>query len=478
MTVPRVAVVGGGITGLTAAFTLQEDARRRGRPLEVRVFESGAQAGGHAQTVDASGFLVERGPNAFLTRERHTLDLVEALGLTSRLVYAAPESARRYLLRGGRLCAVPAGPASLVTSPALSWRAKLRLLGEPFAAPASPGADETVHAFATRRLGRETADMLVDAAVAGISAGDSRRLSVAAEFPRLVEMERTHGSLVRAMFAPRPRPQPPAARAPRARLASFDRGLGVLPAALVAALGDRVRCDAGVQGLRLTAGGWRLGLVDGQIVDVDAVVLATAAPPAAAIVRDLDGALARALDAIEYAGLSVVALGYRATDLRRGLDGYGYLTARSEALATLGVVWESSLFPGRAPVGHVLLRAMLGGSRHPDTVAAGEDAIAALAQTELAPVVGVTAAPVHVSVQRWPAAIAQYTVGHGHRRAAIQTLVDRHPGLFAGGTAYDGVAFNDAVRSGRLLAGAVAGHLWPDAGDVPAPRRRVGEVPA
>lgn len=474
MTAPHVAVVGGGITGLTAAFTLQEDARRRGRPVVVTVFEARSQAGGHARTIDAAGFLVECGPNAFLTREPHTLDLVDALGLTSRLVYAAPESARRYLLRGGRLCAMPAGPASFVTSPALSWRAKLRLLGEPFAGVAPSDIDETVHAFATRRLGPEAAEMLVDAAVAGISAGDSRRLSVAAQFPRLVEMERTHGSLLRAMFAPRPRP----ARSGPTRLACFDRGLGVLPAALATALGDRVRCAAAVQGILRTAGGWRLGLADGQSVNADAVVLATAAPPAAAMVRDLDGDLVRALAGIEYAGLSVVALGYRRDDLQRRLDGYGYLATRGEGLATLGVVWESSLFPGRAPAGHVLLRAMLGGSRRPDAVALSSDDTAALARTELAPVVGVTAAPVHVSVHHWPAAIAQYTVGHLQRRAAIQTLVDRHPGLFACGTAYDGVAFNDAVRSGCRIARRVASYLWTEAGPAPAPLPRLDEVTA
>jgi oxygen-dependent protoporphyrinogen oxidase len=239
-----------------------------------------------------------------------------------------------------------------------------------------------------------------------------------------------------------------------------------------------VRCRAAVQGLGRTADGWRLGLADGQIVDADVVVLATPAPAAAALVRDLDGDLARALAGIEYAGLTVVALGYREADVRRRLDGYGYLATRGEGLATLGVVWESTLFAGRAPAGHVLLRAMLGGARRPDAVALGDDAIAALAQAELAPVVGVTARPVHVVTQRWPAAIAQYTVGHEPRRRAIQILVDRHPGLFAGGTAFDGVAFNDAVRSGRQIARQVAGQLWPDAAAAVAPCPRHDEVPA
>ncbi len=458
MTGPRVTVVGAGISGLALAFTLQEDARRRRQPLQLRVVDGAAQAGGHVQSRRVDGFLVEAGPNGFLNREPHTLDLVEALGLGARLVEARPEAKRRFILREGRLCEVPGGPGSLLTSPALTWRGKLRLLSEPFA-PAPPAdQDETVHAFATRRIGREAADMLVDTAVSGISAGDSRRLSVSAQFPVLSEMERDHGSLLRAMFARRGTGRGPS------KLLSFEGGLATLTAALVERLGSCLQTGTAVRGLTRAHGAWRVILQDGLSHDADHVVLALPARAAATVVQSLDGALAAGMRGIEYSSLAVVALGYATADVQRPLDGYGYLVTRPEGLATLGVVWESSLFPGRAADGTVLLRVFLGGARRPAVMGATDAALAALARLELAPVLGVTADPRHLSVFRWPEAIAQYTVGHDRRRDAIYDRVATHPGLSVCGTSYEGVSFNHAVKSGRQAALLLTDRLWGQVG--------------
>jgi oxygen-dependent protoporphyrinogen oxidase len=229
---------------------------------------------------------------------------------------------------------------------------------------------------------------------------------------------------------------------------------------LAAALGGAVRCVHGVVDVHPNGGAWTLTLAGGHAIDADAVVLATAARAAAPLVRGFDARLADRLAAVDYAGLAMVALGYRAADVPRPLDGYGYLAAGAEGLTTLGVVWESSLFPHRAPDEHVLLRAMLGGSRRPEVVEWADDAVLAAARRELTAVLGVTAAPVHTTVQRWPAAIAQYTVGHRHRRAAMLADVQRHPGLTVCGTSYDGVSFNDAVKSGRLAARQLTDALW------------------
>jgi oxygen-dependent protoporphyrinogen oxidase len=461
MTPPRVAVVGAGITGLTVAYTLREEASRLGRPLSLVVLETAAAPGGHARTLRMDGFTIDIGPNGFLTREPQTLTLIDTLGLRPRMVRARSETKRRYLLRGGRLCRVPDGPVALLSTPALSWRAKLRLLAEPFAPGPPGGIDETVHAFATRRLGAEIADTLVDAAVAGISAGDSRRLSAAAQFPQLVEMERAHGSLLRAMFAPRPAGREPVV------LASFDRGLGLVTETLAAALGRDIRCRAAVVGLMRHGDAWRLALDSGEHVEADVVVLATSARAAAGMIGQLDAGLARALGAIESTGLAVVALGYRVDDVRRPLDGYGFLTARSEHLATLGVVWESSLFPDRAPEGHVLLRVMLGGARRPEIAGLSADEVLAIARAELTPVLGIAAEPVYASVHAWPGAISQYVVGHRERRDDIRARVRQHRGLAVCGTSYDGVSFNDGIRSARETAQGLAGGLWRAAPDTP-----------
>ncbi|MEZ5286134.1 MAG: protoporphyrinogen oxidase [Vicinamibacterales bacterium] len=446
MTDPHVVVIGGGITGLSAAATLVDHGRKAGLPLRVSLLEAGAHLGGHAQTITEDGFVVEAGPNGFLNRESQTLALVESLGLGGRLIEARPEARRRYLVRGGRLCAVPDGPLTLATTPALSWRGKLRLAGEPFAPGPPAGIDETVHAFATRRIGAEAADMLVDAAVSGISAGDSRRLSLRAQFPMMSDMEREHGSLVRAMFARRRRGTGPS------RLLGFEGGMGTLTAALAGRLGEAATTHAVARAIEPTPRGWRVRVEARPALDADHLVLAIPARAAAPLVRGFDDALAEALGGVGYAGIAVVALGYRTADVPRALDGYGYLVTRGETMATLGVVWESSLFTGRAPEGHALLRVMLGGSRRPEVVGMPEAERVALARRELGTVMGIGAEPVRTWAFSWPEAIAQYTVGHLERRARTLELAGRHRGLRLCGTSYDGVSFNHAVKSGRVTA--------------------------
>jgi oxygen-dependent protoporphyrinogen oxidase len=453
MTRPRIAVIGAGIGGLALAFTLEEEAERLGVPLDLAVFEASAAAGGHARTIEDDGFLVEGGPNGFLDREPETLALVRALGLESRLVEARPEAKRRFIVRGARLCRVPESPPTLLTSKALSLVGKLRLLMEPFARRAPEGVDETIFDFARRRIGREAAEMLVDAAVSGISAGDSRVLSVRAQFPLMVEMEREHGGLIKAMIARRRR----GITAPR--LLSFDRGLATLTRALADRLGARLRTATRVRSIQRSGAAWRLALAGGGTADADQVVLAVSAKVAADLVSGVDRELAAALGGITYSGVNLVALAFKAEDVPRALDGYGYLVTRPERLATLGVVWESSLFPGRAPSGMALLRVFLGGARRPDAAWLDEEAAVRLARAELARVMHVRADPARAWTFRWPDAIAQYTIGHLDRVAAIRDRLRRHDGLEVCGASYDGVSFNHAIASGRRTARSLAARL-------------------
>lgn len=453
MTTPRVLVVGAGITGLSAAVTLREEADRRGAPLEIAVLERAPAAGGHARTVASGGFVIESGPNGFLNREPDTLALIDQLRLRPRIVEANRAAARRFIVRGRRLCQVPDSPGALFTTRALSWAGKARLLAEPWSA-GPPGTDETVYDFAARRIGAEAAEFLVDTAVSGISAGDSRQLSVRSQFPMMVEMERDHGSLFRAMFSRRRSGTGPS------RLLSFDAGMGVLPAAMTAHLGDRVVTGVTIRGVSRGVDGWQVTLDDGRAVMGDHLVFATPARATATLVNAIDPVLAESLSAVSYAGLAVVALGFRAADVPHPLDGYGYLVTRREQMTTLGVVWESSLFPGRAPQGHVLLRAMIGGARTPTAVERSDDECLDTARRELTRVLGVTADPVHASVFRWPQAIAQYTVGHDQRLQRIRHLAAAHPGLHLCGTSYDGVSFNHAVKSGCTTARRLAATLW------------------
>lgn len=455
MTAPRVIVVGGGIAGLSLAFTLEAEAARLGVVTEVLVIEAGPDAGGHARTIGDGDWLIETGPNGFLDREPETMALVEELGLAPDLVDANAAARRRFIYRNGALSQVPDSPPALLTSTALSWRGKLRLLMEPWASAAPPGADETVFEFAERRLGREAAEALVDTAVSGISAGDSRELSMRSQFPVLVEWERAHGSLLRAVFARRK------AAAGRARLVSFTRGLGTLTRALADRMGPRLMTGRAVANVSRHSGAWHVRLADGTTLAADHVVFTAPAHRTAAIVRELDRELANELASIPYAGLAVVALRYAAASLPRPLDGYGCLVARSERLATLGVLWESSIFPGRAPQGMALVRVFLGGARRPDVAGFDNSALLGLARSELLRIMGIATRPLRHDIFRWPAAIAQYTVGHDDRVRTIRERLAAHPGLDLCGTACDGVSFNQAIGAARRTARSIALQLRP-----------------
>lgn len=446
MTRPSVAVVGAGITGLAFASALIDEISGRGLDAEVRLIESSPLAGGQARTVIEDGWVVESGPNGYLDREPEAAALVSQLGLAGRVVEASATSRRRFIVRNGRLLRVPASPQAFITSDSLSWRGKLRILREPWSPRPPMDVDETVFAFAERRIGREAAETFVDTIVSGISGGDSRSLSLRSQFPVLHEWESAHGSLVRAAFAQRKK------AGGRKRLISFDRGLGVLTSALAARLRDRTTTGVAVKAIESQDGGWRLRLADGSFHSADHVVFATAAHVTASLVRSTAANLATALSAIPYAGLAVVALAFPREALRRPLDGYGYLVPRTEGLATLGVLWESAIFPNRAPGDGALLRVVLGGALRPDVLALDEKEIASIAQRELGAVLGLTAQPSRRWVFRWPKAIAQYTVGHAERLSAISAELASKPGLGVCGTAYDGVSFTSAIASARKSA--------------------------
>lgn len=453
MTPPRIVVAGGGITGLTTAFTLRNEAAERGIAIDLTLLDAAIEAGGHARTIVEDGFVIERGPNGFLDRGTETMALIDELNLRERVVEANPASKRRFILRGGTLRQVPESPPALITSDAIGWRGKWRLMREPWAAAPPKDTDETVFDFAERRLGREAAETFVDTAVAGISAGDSRALSVRSQFPILKEFETRHGSLLKAMLARQK------SGAGRPRLLSFDRGLGTLTSTLASKLNGVVREHAPVERIDKVESGWQVHLAGGASVAADHVVFALPSHVGSRVAWGFDRELSKALASIPYADLSMVALAYRAEAVARPLDGYGYLVTRREDLSTLGVLWESSIFPNRAPAGSVLLRVMLGGARRPEVTAFDDQTVADIAAKEASHVLGISGRPSRQWICRWPSAIAQYNVGHDARIAVIRRLAAGHHGLHVCGTAYDGVSFNEAVAAARKTARAIAQEL-------------------
>jgi oxygen-dependent protoporphyrinogen oxidase len=458
---PKVVIVGGGISGLALAWRLQQQAPA----LEVLVLEAEGRPGGKVDTTFREGFRVEGGPNGFLDSNPSTLALCRELGLGDRLVSASEASGRnRYLLLGGRLRALPNSLGSFLRSDVLSWRGKLGLLAERFRPPRTEGADESVDAFARRRAGREVAETLADAFVTGIHAGDPGLLSVRAAFPRLAAFEREHGSVQRGLAAARKRRRAEAAAAGRpapgpAKLWSFREGLGLLTDTLRDRLRTPPLTGAAIRSIRRTGGGWE---VRGEGQDrwaADAVVLTCPAYCQAAALAEVDAELAEMVGGIAYNRVAVVALGYHAADVPVALDGFGYLSPQREGREVLGVQWCSSIFPDRAPPGLVLLRALCGGWGRPEVVGWPEPRLLGAVRAELAAAMGTRAEPVFHHVVRWDRAIPQYHLGHLGRVAWAEGRAGRHPGLFLGGNCYHGVALNDCVEQAGLLAGRVAAWL-------------------
>ena len=399
----RVAVIGGGVAGLATALHILDGARDR--DLGVTVFEAGAGPGGNLRTTDRDGWRLEEGPNGFLDNEPATLRLVDRLDLGSELLRSSDAARRRFLLQRGRLREIPTSPPAFLKSQLFGWGTKLRILGELFVPPRrnlgradiEPATDETVYDFGCRRLGREFAETMLDPMVKGVFGGDARELSLAAAFPRMVELERDHGGLFKALFKLSRQKGRSADAGPSGTLHSFRGGMAVLPAALAAALRVDARADlvveAPVASIALRGGAWRIYVEGTEHGPFAAVVAAAPAHAAATQLRDLDTALADELAAIPYVPMAVIALGYARADVAHDLDGFGMLIPTRERRRLLGALWTSSVFSDRAPSGRVLIRAMAGGPRDRDVLESSDDELRDATLAELRGLFGLRGAP-------------------------------------------------------------------------------------
>lgn len=452
----RIAIVGGGVAGLSIAHALGRlGAAERG--IEIRLLERGARCGGNVRSELREGFLCEWGPNGFLDNVPTTLALVRELGLAGELRPSEEQARKRFIFRNGRLHELPAGPFGFLASGLVSWRAKLRIGLEPLARP-RPEHDETIHEFATRRIGREAADVLIDSMVSGVFAGDARQLSLRACFPKMWQLETDHGGLFRALLARRkshPARKGEAMGQPRGTLTSFRRGTEQLITGLVGALGSSVRTGAEVRAVERAGERYRLRLGDGSALDADAVVLAGGAQPSSRMVAALDPPLGELLGSIPTAPLAVVCLGYRSARLPSPLDGFGFLVPRGQGPRVLGVLWDSSMYPERAPADHVLVRVMAGGAHDPDAVALDDAELCATVRADLRTTMGLDLEPDFAYLVRHPTGIPQYTVGHLERLAQAEARLAGLPGLMLAGNSYRGVAINACVAE----AGGIAQRL-------------------
>lgn len=467
----RLVVVGGGITGLTTALKVRDLAEERGRRVQVTLLEASERLGGNIRSERERGFTMEWGPNGYLDNVPETPALVRRLGLEERVQRADESAARRYLYRDGRLHLLPTGPLGFLTSPVLSLPGRLRVFWEPFAPGRPEGERETIYEFASRRIGDEAARVLIDAMVSGVYAGDIHTLSLKSTFPKMFAMESEYGGLVRAMLARMKqrraakkrvaelraqgeqveelvRPGGPAG--PGGTLTSFTGGLEVWIEGLADELEGCWQVSSPVTAVRAAPGGagsrYLVEVAGDRILPADGVVMTVPAPKAAPPLRSLDRALAGEIDTLPTASLVVVALGYEEADLDGAPDGFGFLVPRQEGIRMLGCLWDSSIFPGRAPEGKVLLRVMIGGAHDPDAVALPEQQLLEIVRSELARTMGIQAEPVLTRVFRHPLGIGQYPLGHPERLDRIHGHLERYPGLFVAGSSYYGVSMNACIQ--------------------------------
>jgi protoporphyrinogen/coproporphyrinogen III oxidase len=446
----QAILIGGGISGLACAFQL----RRKG--ISVLLLEESDRAGGVIDSVRQDGFLFETGPQSFLSTSA-LLELIDTVGLTSELLRADPR-APRYVLLDGRLQSVPQVPPSLLTTSLLGFATKLRLFTELFRRTTPPEADESLASFVRRKFGAELLERLAAPFVSGVYAGDPEKLSLRSAFPSVHQWEKEFGSVLRGAMKSRP-PK----GTPRAGLCSFREGGATLVRRLGVSLGEDLRLGARVDVIRprindgaqlfeieFTHGGRR------EALTANAVVLAVPAEAAARLLSEIAPAAADAVSQIEYAPVAVVAAGYRRDQVGIEPNGFGFLVPRTENRRVLGTVWNSSLFPGRAPEGRMAVTSFAGGATDPELCGLSEDKIAEIVLKDVTEIMKISGPPVTRLVKRYPRALPQYNLGHSERIAAARASISAVPGIFLAGNYLEGPAIGACVEQALRTAEQVA----------------------
>lgn len=444
-------IVGGGISGLTTATALD----RKG--FNILCIESNPRPGGSIVTWKKEGFLFELGPNAVLDNCPEIDGLLSMAGILDNKVAASPESRKRYIVRNGKLAALPSGPFSFAFCRAFSAGAKLRLLGEPFIPAPSPEAEETVASFTIRRLGKEFLDYAVAPFVSGVYAGDPYKLSLQQAVPRIAALERKYGSLVRGAIALRKGGQP------AGKIISFRSGLQALPETLGSLLGNSLLPSSRVTGI--TGDGKlydvQVRLVNGEDLRLKcrSVVTAVPAEETSSILAGFGGAFPEGISTLPYAPVAVVSLGFSKKDVRDPLKGFGFLAPEAEGRFALGCLFNSSLFHQRAPSGHVALTAFVGGAVHPERALMPEEKILSETLADISTLLGIEYPPVISRVTLWEKAIPQYLLGHNSYKIARNRFESENRGVFISGNLLDGVSVGNCIQNATAAAGKVVGFI-------------------
>lgn len=523
----RVIIIGGGIAGLSAAYSLQEEARAAGLPLTCTLLEGDTRVGGKIKTEHIDGFTIDGGPDCFLSRKPWALQLCRKVGLSSDLMGTNDDRRKTYVLNKGKLTPLPDGvmliiPTRMmpfVTSTLISWPGKMRMGMDMFIPPRRDESDETVGDFVRRRLGSEALDKIAEPLMSGIHISDPEYQSLLGSFPLFREMERKHGSLIRAMLRQKAAhaqnggmrgaaeralygglqqitrmvgvPVPPelprsghsngrapapahahnghhphgAPQTPLPMFMTLRHGLGQFVQAIADAL-EKDTIYTGKQVVKLeqrTSSDdeprYRVFTADGDTFEADAVVLASPSYVTAELLAQIDPTLSAALNRIRYVTTSTVSLGYRMRDIGKPFDGFGFVIPRKEHRQITGCTWTSTKFDHRAPDDRLLLRCFIGGPGHEDRAELDDESLVAMVRRELEDIMGLRAEPVLTRIFRWTKANPQYDVGHLERVSQMHAMCANHPGLFFAGSAYEGVGVPDCIHQGQKAAKKALAHL-------------------
>ena len=448
-----VLVIGGGISGLACAYRLQQAG------ISVRILDAASRPGGVISTIQKDDFLFDRGPQSFLSTPA-LLQLIDSLGLNDELL-RADARAPRFILLHGKLVPAPLAPPSLLTTPLFSAGTKWRLLTEMLRHTRPPSGDESIASFVRRKFGDELLNRLVAPFVSGVYAGDPEQLSFRAAFPKLHEFETSYGSVLRGAMKSRP-PK----GSPRSGLCSFRQGMETLPGTLGVRLGDAYQSETSVTGLHLreangkplfeataTRGDRRETLV------ASAVVVATPTNAASQILKNITEQSEEIFSRIKYAPVAVVSAGYRREQIRQPSNGFGFLAPRSEGLRVLGTVWNSSLFPGRAPEGMACFTSFAGGATDAQLCEKTDAEITEIVCSEVARVLRIEGDPVTTSIYRYARAIPQFNLGHTETIGALNALISSIPGLFLAGNYLTGPSIGSCVEQANQVSDSVSNYL-------------------
>ncbi len=446
-----VIIIGGGVSGLSCAYDLMQ------RGLDVRVLERQVRVGGNAISERFDGFLMEHGPTTFNASVPEAVAQIDALGLLGDASDLGPNVKRRYLRDQGKLTGVSSNPMGFLRSNYLSPQARIRMMFEGVIPRKKDGAEETIHAFTTRRFGREFADKVIEPMAAGLFMGDSEKLSINGAFARLAMMEQEHGSIVRAILKARKGSEP------GRHLYSWKNGIGTVPQALAARLKTQIKTGVSVQKIIKTAHGFKVKTNKGDQT-ARAVILAVQPHVAAALMEPLDQEGAAAAAAISAPPINVVFLGYKREQVGHPLDGLGFLSTKDPSRIISGAQFLSTMYAHRAPDGYVSISAYAGGVRNPELATLDTADLVAEVHKELAQLLAIKGAPIVHKTRRWALGLPQYTLGHPERVSVLKAAPSRVSGLYVTGNFINGVSIANCMNTSAEIADRVALDLGFDAG--------------